>query len=89
MHAERTIKAGSKYFRVGSKAGDSRWMAAPFLAHQHYTSAGEQYRWMLFGDDDTVFLLQVCTPRLSNTSQKPQQCPQTVVTGQYAAKILA
>eukprot|EP00798_Chlamydomonas_sp_ICE-L_P018701 gene18701-25223_t len=32
-------------------------MAAPFLAHQYYTQMKSPYKWMLFGDDDTLFFL--------------------------------
>ncbi|KAG2454903.1 hypothetical protein HYH02_000733 [Chlamydomonas schloesseri] len=34
--------------------GDFRAAVAPFAAHRHY---GDSYKWMLYGDDDTVFFL--------------------------------
>jgi hypothetical protein len=40
------------------KPGDTRWQAAPFMAHAHY---GASYKWMLLGDDDTLwFLMGAC-----------------------------
>lgn len=38
----------------GYSAGDTRWAIAPFLAHQHY---GDSYKWMIFGDDDTLYFM--------------------------------
>ncbi|GLC47874.1 hypothetical protein PLESTB_000035100 [Pleodorina starrii] len=38
----------------GFMAGDTRAAMAPFLAHEHF---GESYKWMLYGDDDTVFYM--------------------------------
>ncbi|GFR50740.1 hypothetical protein Agub_g13004 [Astrephomene gubernaculifera] len=40
------------------KPGDTRWQAAPFLAHRHY---GGSYRWMLLGDDDTLWFMRGVT----------------------------
>lgn len=37
------------------KAGDLRATVAPFLAN--ITMGVDSYKWMLFGDDDTVFLM--------------------------------
>ena len=37
------------------KAGDLRATVAPFLANM--TIGSDNFRWMLFGDDDTVFLI--------------------------------
>ncbi|EFJ51397.1 hypothetical protein VOLCADRAFT_116399, partial [Volvox carteri f. nagariensis] len=37
-----------------SKPGDTRWQAAPFMAHRHY---GPTYKWMLLGDDDTLWFM--------------------------------
>ena len=54
---ERALSPNSPF---ASKSGDNRWVASPFLAHKHYTSKGEAYRWIMFGDDDTLFFLQVC-----------------------------
>ncbi|KDD73155.1 hypothetical protein H632_c2477p0 [Helicosporidium sp. ATCC 50920] len=34
-------------------AGDTRAALVPFLAHRHF---GETYRWLLYMDDDTVFI---------------------------------
>ena len=31
---------------------------APFLAHDALTRAGYSYKWMLYGDDDTVWNIQ-------------------------------
>lgn len=33
-------------------AGDTRAAVTPILAHAHY---GNTYKWMLYGDDDTIF----------------------------------
>ncbi|GIL79838.1 hypothetical protein Vretimale_12458 [Volvox reticuliferus] len=38
----------------GYMAGDTRAAMAPFLAHQYF---GESYKWMLYGDDDTLFYM--------------------------------
>ncbi|GLI68037.1 hypothetical protein VaNZ11_012360 [Volvox africanus] len=38
----------------GYMAGDTRAAMAPFLAHQYF---GETYKWMLYGDDDTLFYM--------------------------------
>ncbi|GIL52680.1 hypothetical protein Vafri_8499 [Volvox africanus] len=38
----------------GYMAGDTRVAMAPFLAHQYF---GETYKWMLYGDDDTLFYM--------------------------------
>ncbi|KAK9822059.1 hypothetical protein WJX74_004369 [Apatococcus lobatus] len=35
--------------------GDSRAALAPFLAHQAF---GDTYKWMLYGDDDTMFFVE-------------------------------
>ncbi|KAG2449429.1 hypothetical protein HYH02_005576 [Chlamydomonas schloesseri] len=37
-----------------NKPGDTRWQAAPFMAHRHY---GPTYKWMLLGDDDTLWFM--------------------------------
>ncbi|KXZ46964.1 hypothetical protein GPECTOR_39g458 [Gonium pectorale] len=37
-----------------SKPGDTRWQAAPFMAHRYY---GPTYKWMLLGDDDTLWFM--------------------------------
>ncbi|GLI62254.1 hypothetical protein VaNZ11_004859 [Volvox africanus] len=37
-----------------SKPGDTRWQAAPFMAHHHY---GPTYKWILLGDDDTLWFM--------------------------------
>mgnify|MGYP001807589957 CR=1 FL=1 len=34
--------------------GDTRAAVTPFLAHKHF---GETYKWMLYGDDDTLFYM--------------------------------
>eukprot|EP00798_Chlamydomonas_sp_ICE-L_P001345 gene1344-32706_t len=34
------------------RPGDLRAALSPFLAHEHY---GDTYKWMLYGDDDTIF----------------------------------
>ncbi|GFR48861.1 hypothetical protein Agub_g10815, partial [Astrephomene gubernaculifera] len=38
----------------GSMRGDSRAALAPFMAHKYF---GESYKWMLYGDDDTLFYM--------------------------------
>eukprot|EP00198_Chlamydomonas_reinhardtii_P006621 XP_001695957.1 predicted protein [Chlamydomonas reinhardtii] len=38
----------------GFMRGDSRAAMAPFMAHEHY---GETYKWLLYGDDDTIFYM--------------------------------
>lgn len=40
--------AGLGYLRAGM---------TPTLAHRHYTAVGQAYKWMLWGDDDTLFLM--------------------------------
>lgn len=37
-----------------SKPGDTRWQSVPFMAHRHY---GPTYKWMLLGDDDTLWFM--------------------------------
>ncbi|KAG2501555.1 hypothetical protein HYH03_000062 [Edaphochlamys debaryana] len=49
---EGTGPLGPKYH--GFMAGDSRAAMAPFLAHEAY---GETYKWLLYGDDDTIFYM--------------------------------
>ncbi|KXZ55598.1 hypothetical protein GPECTOR_2g1148 [Gonium pectorale] len=49
---EGTPELGPRFH--GSKLGDSRAAMAPFLAHEAY---GETYKWVLYGDDDTVFYM--------------------------------
>ncbi|GLI68035.1 hypothetical protein VaNZ11_012358 [Volvox africanus] len=39
----------------GTKQGDTRAAVAPFAAHRHF---GETYKWMLYGDDDTLFFME-------------------------------
>lgn len=46
----------------GSLLGDTRAAMAPFLAH---TSFGQSYKWMLYGDDDTVFYMPAVKRLLS------------------------
>ncbi|GAX82109.1 hypothetical protein CEUSTIGMA_g9537.t1 [Chlamydomonas eustigma] len=36
------------------RPGDYRGAQAPFLAHKHF---GDTYKWMMYGDDDTLFFL--------------------------------
>ncbi|KAK9815274.1 hypothetical protein WJX72_000949 [[Myrmecia] bisecta] len=38
--------------------GDSRAALVPFLAHRHF---GETYKWMLYGDDDTMWFLNAAS----------------------------
>ncbi|GFR42726.1 hypothetical protein Agub_g3644 [Astrephomene gubernaculifera] len=38
----------------GGNVGDTRAAATPFLAHRHF---GDTYKWMLYGDDDTIFYM--------------------------------
>ncbi|KXZ51887.1 hypothetical protein GPECTOR_11g321 [Gonium pectorale] len=38
----------------GGNVGDTRAAVAPFLAHEHF---GDTYKWMLYGDDDTLFYM--------------------------------
>ncbi|KAG2491057.1 hypothetical protein HYH03_010503 [Edaphochlamys debaryana] len=38
----------------GGNVGDTRAAVTPFLAHKHF---GETYKWMLYGDDDTLFYM--------------------------------
>ncbi|GFR48863.1 hypothetical protein Agub_g10817 [Astrephomene gubernaculifera] len=40
--------------RHGTMQGDTRAALAPFAAHRHY---GDTYKWMLYGDDDTLFFM--------------------------------
>ncbi|GAX82097.1 hypothetical protein CEUSTIGMA_g9525.t1 [Chlamydomonas eustigma] len=41
----------------GARPGDLRSAISPFLAHAHYSNKSETYKWMLYGDDDTVFFI--------------------------------
>ncbi|PNH04608.1 hypothetical protein TSOC_009208 [Tetrabaena socialis] len=38
----------------GYMKGDTRAAMAPFMAHEYF---GETYKWMLYGDDDTIFYM--------------------------------
>ncbi|KXZ55605.1 hypothetical protein GPECTOR_2g1155 [Gonium pectorale] len=40
--------------RHGTMSGDTRAAVAPFAAHRHF---GETYKWLLYGDDDTLFFM--------------------------------
>lgn len=42
------------------KPGDTRWQAAPFMAHAHYGRGS--YRWLLLGDDDTLWFIRGRSP---------------------------
>ncbi|KAG2501562.1 hypothetical protein HYH03_000069 [Edaphochlamys debaryana] len=46
----------------GKKRGDTRAAAAPFAAHRHF---GESYKWMMYGDDDTLFYINAVKRMLS------------------------
>ncbi|KAG2453869.1 hypothetical protein HYH02_002076 [Chlamydomonas schloesseri] len=48
--------------RHGRMAGDTRAAAAPFAAYRHY---GDSFKWMLYGDDDTLFYLDALKHMLS------------------------
>ncbi|MEW5298829.1 MAG: hypothetical protein WDW36_001908 [Sanguina aurantia] len=41
----------------GQMSGDTRWALAPVLAHQYYQQHASDWRWMLMGDDDTLFFM--------------------------------
>ncbi|GFR41913.1 hypothetical protein Agub_g2705 [Astrephomene gubernaculifera] len=43
--------------------GDFRAAMAPFAAHRHF---GNTYKWMLYGDDDTLFFMRGVQQLLSN-----------------------
>ncbi|KAK9803733.1 hypothetical protein WJX73_008989 [Symbiochloris irregularis] len=43
--------------------GDSRAALAPFLAHKHF---GDSYKWLLYGDDDTLFFPHALKRTLHN-----------------------
>ena len=51
---------------VGPQPGDLRAAMAPFIAAK--AAGPENFKWMMFGDDDTVFfvdnVLQVCAQQL-------------------------
>ncbi|KAG2434057.1 hypothetical protein HXX76_007785 [Chlamydomonas incerta] len=48
--------------RHGRMAGDTRAAAAPFAAYRHY---GDTFKWLLYGDDDTLFYLDALKHMLS------------------------
>ncbi len=37
--------------------GHIRAAITPMLAHAHFTQKGRDYKWMLYGDDDTLFYI--------------------------------
>ncbi|GAX82098.1 hypothetical protein CEUSTIGMA_g9526.t1 [Chlamydomonas eustigma] len=39
------------------RPGDLRSALTPFIAHQHFSNSSHQYKWMLYGDDDTLFFI--------------------------------
>ncbi|KAK9803696.1 hypothetical protein WJX73_002056 [Symbiochloris irregularis] len=43
--------------------GDSRAALAPFLAHKYY---GDSYKWLMYGDDDTLFFPHALKRTLQN-----------------------
>ncbi|GLI67989.1 hypothetical protein VaNZ11_012203 [Volvox africanus] len=45
------------------RGGDTRVAAAPFAAHRHF---GKTYKWMLYGDDDTVFFMDAVKQLVAN-----------------------
>ncbi|GIL79929.1 hypothetical protein Vretifemale_9167 [Volvox reticuliferus] len=45
------------------RGGDTRVAVAPFAAHRHF---GKTYKWMLYGDDDTVFFMDAVKKLVSN-----------------------
>ncbi|GLI65997.1 hypothetical protein VaNZ11_009692 [Volvox africanus] len=47
----------------GGNVGDTRAAVTPFLAHMHF---GDTYKWMLYGDDDTIFYMTGLLKLLSN-----------------------
>eukprot|EP00198_Chlamydomonas_reinhardtii_P006618 XP_001695954.1 predicted protein [Chlamydomonas reinhardtii] len=48
--------------RHGRMGGDTRAAVAPFAAYRHY---GDTFKWMLYGDDDTLFYLDALKHMLS------------------------
>ena len=49
--------AGLGYLRAGM---------TPTLAHRHFTAAGQAYKWLMWGDDDTLFLMPPILKALEN-----------------------
>ncbi|KAG2434055.1 hypothetical protein HXX76_007783 [Chlamydomonas incerta] len=47
----------------GFMRGDTRAAAAPFMAHEHF---GETYKWLLYGDDDTIFYMPAVKQMLAH-----------------------
>ncbi|GIL93811.1 hypothetical protein Vretimale_188 [Volvox reticuliferus] len=47
----------------GGNVGDTRAAVTPFLAHLHF---GDKYKWMLYGDDDTIFYMTGVLKLLAN-----------------------
>ncbi|KAG2453861.1 hypothetical protein HYH02_002068 [Chlamydomonas schloesseri] len=47
----------------GFMRGDSRAAIAPFMAHEHF---GESYKWLLYGDDDTIFYMPAVKQMLAH-----------------------
>ena len=39
------------------RPGDVRSALTPFMAHAHFLRTSHQYKWMLYGDDDTLFFM--------------------------------
>ncbi|KAK9807637.1 hypothetical protein WJX72_005062 [[Myrmecia] bisecta] len=63
--AKELVQEGARFQEVWSSypddtprrsyyEGDSRAALMPFLAHKHF---GDTYKWLLYGDDDTIFFL--------------------------------
>ncbi len=60
FHVSPQLRHGKKHlFPVHAKRpGDMRTAVAPFLVHSYVANrAGQEYKWLLFGDDDTVFFV--------------------------------
>lgn len=47
----------NKVHLLFQSSGDTRWALAPVLAYQYYEQQGSPWKWMLMGDDDTVFFM--------------------------------
>ena len=39
------------------RPGDLRSAITPFLAHSYLVNTSRPYKWMLYGDDDTLFFI--------------------------------
>ena len=64
LRCDKSLQASTAAACRSYLAGDSRAAVAPFLAHSklHHDS----YKWMLFGDDDTVFFIDNIADFLSD-----------------------